>query len=47
MSSKEVDRHLAKISEPHRSTLQQLRTSILELIPDAEEVILMAFQVTN
>ena len=43
MASREVDLHLAKISEPHRSTLQQLRTSNLELIPDAEEVISYGF----
>ena len=43
MSSKEVDRHLAKIAEPHRSTLQSLRKTILEVIPEAEEVISYGF----
>jgi len=43
MSSKEVDRHLAKIPEPHRSTLQSLRKTILEVIPEAEEVISYGF----
>jgi uncharacterized protein YdhG (YjbR/CyaY superfamily) len=43
MSSKEVDRHLAKIPEPHRSTLQSLRVSILEVIPEAQEVISYGF----
>lgn len=43
MASKEVDRHLAKVPEPHRGTLQALRLSILEIIPDAEEVISYGF----
>lgn len=43
MSSKEVDRHLAKIREPHRSTLQSLRKTILEIIPEAQEVISYGF----
>jgi uncharacterized protein YdhG (YjbR/CyaY superfamily) len=43
MSSKEVDRHLAKIPEPHRSTLQSLRLRILEVIPEAQEVISYGF----
>lgn len=42
-TSKAVDRHLAKVPEPHRSTLQALRLSILEIIPDAEEVISYGF----
>lgn len=43
MSSKEVDRHLAKIQEPQRSTLQKLRVFIKEVIPEAEEVISYGF----
>ena len=43
MTADEVDRHLAKIPEPHRSTLQSLRVSILEIIPEAEEVISYGF----
>jgi uncharacterized protein YdhG (YjbR/CyaY superfamily) len=43
MTSKEVNRHLAKIQEPHRATLQKLRESILEVIPQAEEVISYGF----
>ena len=43
MSSKEVDQHLAKIAEPHRSTLQSLRKTILEIIPEAQEVISYGF----
>ncbi len=37
MSSAEVDRYLAGLDEPKRSTLEQLRTTILEVIPEAEE----------
>lgn len=43
MSTKEVDRHLAKIQEPQRSTLQALRKLIREVIPEAEEVISYGF----
>jgi len=43
MTSKEVDRHLAKIGQPHRSTLQSLRKTILEIIPEAQEVISYGF----
>ena len=37
MSSAEVDAYLADVEEPKRSTLQHLRESILDVIPDAEE----------
>jgi uncharacterized protein YdhG (YjbR/CyaY superfamily) len=37
MSSTEVDRYLAGLDEPRRSTLEQLRRTILEVIPEAEE----------
>ena len=39
MSVKEVDDYLSGIEEPKRSTLQTLRRTILEIVPDAEEVI--------
>jgi uncharacterized protein YdhG (YjbR/CyaY superfamily) len=39
VSSSEVDRYLAALEEPKRSTLQALRRTILETVPDAEEVI--------
>ena len=39
MSAKEVDEYLRGIEEPKRSTLQTLRRTILEIVPDAEEVI--------
>ncbi len=39
MSVKEVDDYLSGIKEPKRSTLQTLRRTILEIIPDAEEMI--------
>jgi uncharacterized protein YdhG (YjbR/CyaY superfamily) len=37
MSSDEIDHYLADIEEPKRSTLQRLRQTILEVIPEAEE----------
>jgi uncharacterized protein YdhG (YjbR/CyaY superfamily) len=39
MSSREVDEYLQRLEEPKRSTLQALRGAILEVVPDAEEVI--------
>ena len=39
MSVTEVDDYLSGIEEPKRSTLQTLRRTILEIIPDAEEMI--------
>jgi uncharacterized protein YdhG (YjbR/CyaY superfamily) len=39
MSAREVDRYLAALEEPKRSTLEQLRRSILEVVPDAEQCI--------
>jgi uncharacterized protein YdhG (YjbR/CyaY superfamily) len=39
VSKQEVDRYLAKVEEPKRSTLEHLRRTIHELLPDAEEVI--------
>jgi uncharacterized protein YdhG (YjbR/CyaY superfamily) len=37
MSSAEVDDYLADVEEPKRSTLQSLRQTILEVVPDAIE----------
>ena len=37
MSAKEVDAYLAKVIQPHRSTLKELRKRITEIIPKAEE----------
>jgi uncharacterized protein YdhG (YjbR/CyaY superfamily) len=48
MSSAEIDTYLAGVEEPKRSTLQQVRQMILEVIPDADEGIsyqLPAFRV--
>jgi len=39
MSAEEVDEYLRGIEEPKRSTLEALRRTILEIIPDAEQVI--------
>ena len=43
MSSKQVIAHLAKVPQPQKATLEALRRSILEIIPDAEEVISYGF----
>ncbi len=37
MSSAEIDEYLADLDEPKRSTLQRLRRTILEVVPEAEE----------
>jgi uncharacterized protein YdhG (YjbR/CyaY superfamily) len=37
VSSAEVDDYLADVEEPKRSTLQRLRQTILEIVPEAEE----------
>lgn len=39
MSAREVDDYLAALDEPKRTTLAALRTSILEIVPQAEQVI--------
>ena len=39
MSAEEVDQYLQSVEEPKRSTLAVLRRTILELVPDAEQVI--------
>jgi uncharacterized protein YdhG (YjbR/CyaY superfamily) len=35
----EVDAYIAALEEPKRGTLEALRRTILEIVPDAEEVI--------
>jgi uncharacterized protein YdhG (YjbR/CyaY superfamily) len=39
VSTEDVDRYLQGIEEPKRSTLQALRRTILEILPEAEQVI--------
>jgi uncharacterized protein YdhG (YjbR/CyaY superfamily) len=39
MPAKEVDQYLQALEEPKRSTLESLRRTILEIVPEAEEVI--------
>lgn len=39
MSADNVDEYLRGIEEPKRSTLETLRRTILEIVPDAEQVI--------
>ena len=39
MSAEDVDEYLSAVDEPKRSTLQELRRTILEIVPDAEQVI--------
>lgn len=39
MSKKEVDDYLASLDEPKRSTLEALRKTIHDIVPDAEECI--------
>ncbi len=48
MSAAEIDTYLATVDEPKRSTLIELRSSILAVLPDAEQAIaynLPAFKV--
>jgi uncharacterized protein YdhG (YjbR/CyaY superfamily) len=48
VSGAEIDRYLAQLEEPKRTTLQQLREAILRVAPDAEKCIsygLPAFRV--
>ena len=37
MSAAEIDEYLRQLDEPKRSTLEQLRTDILEVVPAAEQ----------
>jgi len=39
VSAEEIDVYLADVEEPKRSTLDALRRTILEIVPDAEQVI--------
>ena len=39
MAKGEIDRYLAALDEPKRSTLETLRMSILEVLPEAEQCI--------
>lgn len=39
MSAGDIDRYLAQLEDPKRSTLARLRASILRVIPDAEQCI--------
>jgi uncharacterized protein YdhG (YjbR/CyaY superfamily) len=39
MSRRDIDRYLAALDEPKRSTLAALRKSILDVVPHAEECI--------
>lgn len=39
VSAEEVDEYLQGVDEPKRSTLQALRRTILEIVPEAEQVI--------
>lgn len=37
MAQHEIDAYLAALEEPKRSTLEQLRKAIIEVVPDAEQ----------
>lgn len=39
MPAEEVDAYLHALEEPKRSTLEKMRTTILEIVPQAEQVI--------
>ena len=39
VSAEDVDEYLRALDEPKRSTLETLRHTILEILPDAEQVI--------
>jgi uncharacterized protein YdhG (YjbR/CyaY superfamily) len=39
MSAQEIDEYLCRLEERKRATLQALRSTILEIVPDAEQVI--------
>ncbi len=39
MSQQEIDAYLAALDEPKRGTLEELRQTILEIVPDAEQCI--------
>jgi uncharacterized protein YdhG (YjbR/CyaY superfamily) len=39
VSAEEVDEYLRGVEEPKRTTLLELRSMILEIVPEAEEII--------
>ncbi len=39
MSQQEIDEYLAVVDEPKRRTLEELRRTILEIVPDADQCI--------
>jgi uncharacterized protein YdhG (YjbR/CyaY superfamily) len=39
VAAKDVDEYIQGLEEPKRSTLEALRRTILEVVPDAEQVI--------
>jgi uncharacterized protein YdhG (YjbR/CyaY superfamily) len=39
VSAEQIDKYLRGVEEPKRSTLQALRSTILDVIPDAEQTI--------
>ena len=39
MSAEEIDQYLSAVDEPKRGTLAALRRTILEIVPEAEQVI--------
>ena len=39
MSERDVDEYLAALDEPKRGTLERLRNTILEIVPEAEQCI--------
>ncbi len=39
VSAREIDEYLSGVEEPERGTLEALRRTILEIVPDAEQLI--------
>jgi len=39
VATADIDAYLSRLEEPKRGTLQTLRRTILEIVPEAEEVI--------
>jgi uncharacterized protein YdhG (YjbR/CyaY superfamily) len=39
VSAEQVDEYLSAVDEPKRGTLQALRRTIVEIVPEAEQVI--------
>jgi uncharacterized protein YdhG (YjbR/CyaY superfamily) len=37
LSAKDIDKFLASVEEPKKSTLEEVRRRILEIVPDAEQ----------